>query len=61
MIDLRVKVWGMTKENANTSVDFRGKGAIGGMVVHEAELAEWRRTVVEKDAHVVALSYELKI
>ena len=49
----------MTKENANTSVDFRGKGAIGGMVVHEAELAEWRRTVVEKDAHVVALSYEL--
>jgi len=51
LIDLRDKVWGLTKENANLRASIsEARKQLEQMDVRGAEEAEWRRTVAEKNA-----------
>ena len=53
MIDLRNKVWGLNKENANLrSSILEARGQLEELLGRGAQEAEWRKTVAEKDAQV---------
>ena len=53
MIDLRNKVWGLNKENANLRASIsEARGQLEELLGRRAQEAEWRKTVAEKDAQV---------
>ena len=60
MIDLRNKVWGLNKENANLRASIsEARVQLEELLGRRAQEAEWRKTVAEKDAQV-ALSDRVK-
>ena len=61
MIDLRNKVWGLNKENANLRASIsEARGQLEELLGRGGQEAEWRKTVAEKDAEVAALSDRVK-
>jgi len=60
LIDLRNKVWGLNKENANLRASIsKARGQLEELLGRRAQEVEWRKTVAEKDAQV-ALSDRVK-